>query len=52
MTRKDFETIAGIIRSISDTTERKGTALLFAAYLAGTNPRFDKNKFIAACGVN
>lgn len=52
MTKKDFELIA---RVISDWREQMGspTDLVnhFASELAEENPRFDKAKFVKACGV-
>lgn len=58
MTRRDFELIAdGIKRSRGrrDTSDQAGiidtVAYELAASLAGTNPRFDRARFLAACGV-
>lgn len=48
---KDFIEIAEIISFIVRPIERKRTAVLFSCFLAKKNPRFDKDKFIKACGV-
>lgn len=52
MTRKDYELIAATIRrcdiSYADTDE---VARTFAADLAQTNPRFDPDRFLEACGT-
>lgn len=56
MTRKDFEAIAGVIAGMKrDSTRRDGavleaTAKRMADMLYGTNPRFDRDRFMAACG--
>ena len=64
MTRKDYELIAGAVarsRQASSLTKRaperqaKADALRLvatdlAATLAADNPRFDKERFLAACG--
>lgn len=61
MTKKDYELIAGIIsNSIYTATkfkEEQGRgwvehiALEFAESLATTNPRFNRDLFLKACGV-
>ena len=67
MTKKDFELIANTLRSEDPRTKHypdmtdweKGvageewntTVLAFADALATTNPRFDRARFLAACGV-
>jgi len=50
MTRRDFELIADTIRELP-TTMRLRVALQFADNLRGTNPRFDRVRFLRACGV-
>ena len=55
MTKKDFELIAEAIKEITVSDypqDRKDKAQLFAAVLATTNPRFDRARFLSACGVN
>ena len=55
MTKKDFELIAEAIKEITASDypqDRKDKAQLFAAVLATTNPRFDRARFLTACGVN
>ena len=61
MTRKDYELIAEIIRVAMYTTnkynEEQGKswvehiALEFSDSLRSTNPRFDRARFLTACGV-
>lgn len=54
MTRKDFVLIAEAIKEITATDypqDRKDKAELFARVLATTNPLFDRDRFITACGV-
>ena len=54
MTHKDFELIAQTIRS-SMSYKNEGTrrcvAFDFADALAETNPNFDRERFLKACGV-
>lgn len=58
MTRKDFQLIADVLAGDSFATEGRGqahrviVANAFADALATTNPRFDRAKFMAACGAN
>jgi len=58
MTKKDFELIAAALlraRKFCETdNQRRGTeraALTLADALATTNPKFDRARFLAACGV-
>lgn len=61
MTKKDFELIAGAVKRQRDSYAPHWDANLFramddiartfAAELARTNPRFDRARFLAACGV-
>lgn len=60
MTRKDFELIARVFaREISleggNVTDRRyligGLARMMATELSGTNPRFNRETFLRACGV-
>ena len=56
MTRKDFELIAKVIKElppvdIYDVSGHKVVALIFANALATTNPLFNREKFLKACGV-
>lgn len=59
VTKKDYELIAETIkwqRALFYTTETKTAfkdfAVVLSAKLAIDNPRFDKSKFLKACGVN
>ena len=54
MTRKDFVLIARTIRNSSeiiDETALEALAENFAEELAETNPNFDRDRFLKACGV-
>lgn len=58
MQHRHFATIATIIREIdrglvpcSTGATRKFMAELFADRLSYTNPNFDRNRFLRACGV-
>ena len=54
MTRKDFWVIALALKKITENDspqDRKAKAEDFAYMLVATNPRFDKDKFMSACGV-
>lgn len=62
MTRKDFELIAGVIKDANYTASKfqdtRGVGMLthvaleLADVLAGTNPAFDRERFLVACGVS
>ena len=54
MTRKDFQLIADIIAKMPDhapslRSQKTSTARAFAEGLKTTNPRFDADRFLAAC---
>lgn len=61
MTRKDFELIAGVIKALRQDQRDRGAfahnpdlkevAEWFALTLQEENPRFDRDKFLTACGV-
>lgn len=52
MTKKDFELIASVMNEAKeDDLTIKQTALCFSVVLASKNPRFDKDRFLKACGV-
>jgi hypothetical protein len=55
MTRKDFELIAMILRLSraphNDTATVEEIAYSFADNLGVTNPRFNRETFLTACGV-
>lgn len=48
MTRKDFELIASVLRESQAWNE---TILNMADALADTNPRFDRERFLVASGI-
>ncbi len=54
MTKKDFELIARVILELElslGVSQSKLIAECFAGALRGTNPRFDAERFLKACGV-
>jgi len=54
MTQKDFERIAQTVANtrLYDERDRWEIAQSFSHNLAGTNPRFNAAKFVAACTNN
>jgi hypothetical protein len=53
MQHRHFATVATIIRGLPDAFGNRGEiAKWFATELATTNPRFDRRRFLLACGVN
>lgn len=54
MQHRHFCTIAAIVRGLGTehTWTQENLARYFAAELAATNPRFDRERFLAACGVS
>jgi len=59
-TKKDFQLTADIIRDCSERTPNqtpreqiiyRALAIRFAEEYAKQNPRFDRSRFFAACGV-
>lgn len=50
MEHRHFATIAAIIEAIPESTQRRDTARLFAMELRGTNSKFDRKRFLTACG--
>ena len=60
MTKKDYELIARAFynqmtsTTVFGTSEQlaiKGTAMLLSVYLAEQNPKFNRSKFLKACGL-
>lgn len=52
LTQKHFEFMARIIAALDvGDAVRRDVATRFAAELWCTNPRFDRARFVAACGV-
>jgi hypothetical protein len=49
--RKDFRLVANLISKIEDPVVRDSSADDHATMFALQNPRFDKDKFMAACGA-
>lgn len=54
MEHRHFAFIAGVIHDMPQNSaafgERRAIAIMWADALAGTNPRFDYQRFLAACG--
>jgi hypothetical protein len=51
MTKRDFELIAAVLANLPEMRVDPDTvAEEFADALATTNPRFDRTKFLTACG--
>ncbi len=51
MTRKDFQMIADIIKLHGTNPAAKAMALDFSIAFQEVNPRFDKVRFLNACGL-
>jgi hypothetical protein len=51
MQRRHFATVAAIIRGGFEDHARDDVARIFADNLAKTNPRFDRARFLRACGA-
>ena len=59
MTRKDYEAIAAAIKEVVDSNRwfkgnlsgTQDTAKAVANVMAADNPRFDRARFLKACGV-
>lgn len=57
MTRKDYRKIAGAIRAAREVNNANAVMDVMAVIeaicnvLARDNPRFDREKFLAACGI-
>lgn len=52
MTKKNFIACAKDIAALANRKNAKIHAEFMAAQFAKMNPRFDKSRFFAACGVN
>ena len=58
--KRHYEAIAGIIREditmqaplFTDNGDRRQFAHKFAGYFALDNPRFDRQRFMSACGLD
>lgn len=56
MTRKDYQLIANAFcdsKPVTETalTQWKNDVTILARALATTNPRFDRERFLKACGI-
>jgi hypothetical protein len=52
MSRKHFIALAAAVAAIADPVNRRQVAELLADVCAAANPRFNRSRFYAACGVN
>jgi hypothetical protein len=59
MTRKDYELVAASIKTVVDVTyddkakiTLREVAMQIAYGLTRTNERFDRNRFLKACGID
>jgi hypothetical protein len=52
MSRKHFVQLAAAVATIADLDTRRTVAELLANVCASTNPRFNRQRFYAACGVD
>ena len=57
MTRKDYQLIAQVFANVGEMVELSETigadlARNLAEALQADNPRFDRHRFLVACGVN
>jgi hypothetical protein len=53
MTKKDFELIAATIAKAfnADRENLEHAAFVFEDALSATNPKFDRERFLRACGI-
>ena len=52
MSRKHYRIIAYAIGTIADDSARRAAAVVMADCLGRLNSRFDRARFLFACGVN
>lgn len=51
MSRKHFRSAAESIAKVKDATDKRTLAEAFAVQFSQANPRFDRARFMAACGL-
>lgn len=51
MTRKDYILIAAALARLADSADKASCAQALTYALANDNPRFDRERFLKACGV-
>jgi len=51
-TRKDFQMVADLLKANPDSDKRKELAKDYCDKFKAMNPRFDKERFMKACGLN
>lgn len=52
VSKKHFVALAKIMAAIPDRTQARMVAVQVAEMFAEENPRFDRERFLAACGVS
>lgn len=52
MTKKHFEAFARAIRQMSIFADKTAIADIVVQIAQESNPRFDKNRFLRACGID
>lgn len=50
--RKDYVAAAGAIKKVKSPMDRARLALKFASIYSADNPRFDRTRFLKACGYS
>ena len=51
MTKKDYESAARIVQTFDSSRDARAARTAFITLFQRDNPRFDSNRFLAACGV-
>jgi len=53
MTKKDFVALAQLVQDYAATTDgsTRALAIFLADFCAARNPRFNRTKFLRACGI-
>jgi hypothetical protein len=51
MTKKTFVAVAATVAKIENLVARRAAAENFCVLFAKENPRFDRARFLAACGL-
>lgn len=51
MTRKDYEAIAKALNGLAFSADKGASSRAIADVMARDNPRFDRERFLKACGI-